>query len=66
MEHGHRLLELPAVLDEIRTREGQPHAATFLLDHDAPVVGEVPLTSAERARPRHAGGPRLPHRARRE
>ena len=54
-EHAHHPGELPAVLDEIRAREGQPHAATFPLDHDDPVFGEALLASAERARSRHAG-----------
>ncbi len=43
------------MLDEIRAREDQPHAATFPLDHDDPVFGEAQLGSAERALSRHAG-----------
>ena len=59
-EHAERLEELPAILAEIRACEGQPYAATFLLDHDDPVFGPALLASAEQALLRHARRPGLP------
>ena len=44
-----RHADLPAVLERIRAVEGQPYAATFLLDHDDPVFSARLLASAERA-----------------
>ena len=62
-EHAERLKELPAILAEIRACEGQPYAATFLLDHDDPVFGPALLASAEQALLRHARRPGLPRPA---
>ncbi|MDG2308052.1 MAG: hypothetical protein P8R42_26035 [Candidatus Binatia bacterium] len=47
-KHGHRLDEVEDVVREIRSSEGTPYQATFVLDHDDPVYGDHIFDDAAR------------------
>lgn len=47
-EHAHRLGEVAGVVARVRTTEGLPYRATFVLDHDDPVYGDHIFDDAAR------------------